>query len=927
MLATSRACRVVTVFALLLAALVMETPVSGPNVITASAPPGGAPPAGSGTMRSSAMLRVLDGNTIITWINGKQVAVRFAGIDVAPYTTPCGAAATGLLWKLTKGGELTLEEDSARAFDSQGLRLYHALAKDGHAISQELVRAGVAKVNGKAEARHLFAADEAQARTAQRGCLWNTHNPTAGVVDTARIEAAMGVDTGFRAAPAAPTPQVAPVRASTVLPNGFSVQTVATGIDQPTGFAFAPDGRIFILGKHGFVWIFKNGALLPTPLIDISAIVNDYGDRGLLGIAVDSQFSTNHSIYLLYTYENDSTNPIGIKTARLSRYTVTGDIADPASQQAILGSVVGDATHPSCDNFPRADCLVSDNISHSIGSVRFASDGTLFVSVGDAASFNVVDDESLRTQNLDVLAGKVLHITTTGLGVPGNPFYGDAHANRSKVWAYGFRNPFRFTLRPGTDMPYVGDVGWDTWEEINVATKGGNFGWPCYEGNYQQSGFAPKQTCKDLYSQGTGAVKFGLVAYDHLGGVLPVSTAVIGGAFYTGTNYPVQYRGTYFYGDVRPFMRTLQVDGNNALTSGPTDFSPNADLPTDIQMGPDGNLYVCAIYAGELRKIVYDANAPTVQVAADHQSGPSPLTVQFSSAGSNDPRHGTLSYSWDFGDGSPLSTDANPVHMFNLGCGGTIVVTACKYVTSLTVTSSVSGASSTGGIAIGVGGAPRPTITAPDASLMYKVGDVITFSGGADDDQDGPIPPSGLSWQVIIHHCPGTCHTHYLLQRSGVASGSFTIPDHGDNSYFEIILTATNSSAVTATTAVSLHPQTVHVTFQTSPPGRQLIYDGGVTYTTPHTFDSVIGSQHTITAPTSPGGLPFVSWSDGGAAQHNITIGTSDVTYTATYSLPAPMPGSRSPASVSATPPAPLPASRPPSSIALTPPAPLPPSR
>ena len=482
--AMSRVCRVISAFILLLAALLTAIPVSGPDVIMASAVPGGAPPVGSGTMRSSAEVRVLDGNTIITWINGKQTAVRFAGIDVAPYTTPCGAAATKQLWKLTKGGELTLEEDNALAFDAQGLRVYHALARDGRAISQELVKAGVAKVNGKAEGRHLFTADEAQARTTQQGCLWSHGSPTAGTVDTARIEVAMGLDNGFRAAPAAPTASDASPLSSSVLPTGFSVQTVAAGIDQPTGFAFAPDGRIFILAKHGLVWVVKNGVLLPTPLIDLHTSVNDYGDHGLLGIAVDPTFAINGFLYLLYTAENDLTNPTGPKTARLARYTVTGDVADPVTQQVLLGTALNDATHPSCENLASsADCIPTDDISHSIGSVRFASDGTLFVSTGDGASFNFVDDRALRSQNIDSLAGKMLHITKTGQGITTNPFAdNDLSHNRSKVWAYGFRNPFRFTLRPGTDVPYVGDVGWDTWEEINVATRGGNFGWPCYEG-------------------------------------------------------------------------------------------------------------------------------------------------------------------------------------------------------------------------------------------------------------------------------------------------------------------------------------------------------------------------------------------------------------------------------------------------------------
>ncbi|MDQ6907407.1 MAG: PQQ-dependent sugar dehydrogenase, partial [Chloroflexota bacterium] len=864
--------------------------------------------AGSGTMQSSAAVRVLDGNTIITWIDGKQVAVRFADIDVAPYTTPCGGAATKQLWKLVAGGELSLEEDSALAFDANGLRLYYARTRDGRAIGQELVRAGVARINGKADSRHRFATDEAQARDAQRGCLWDTSRPTTDVVHTA------------------PPSQGAVAPAATVLPTGFSTQVVAAGIDQPTGFAFAPDGRIFITAKHGLVWVVKGGTVLPTPLIDINTIVNDYGDRGLLGIAVDPNFATTSPyIYLLHTYENNPADPTGKKTARLARYTVNGDVASPASAQTILGTVVGDAAHPSCNDFAiGADCIVSDNLSHSIGSVRFASDGTLFVSMGDGASFNFADDDALRVQNLDSLAGKVLHITTAGKGIATNVFSdGNLSHNRSKVWAYGFRNPFRFTLRPGTNVPYLGDVGWDTWEEVNVATSGGNFGWPCYEGAAQQAAYAPKPGCKSLYAKGAGAVKFGLVTYGHALGSFPVSTAVIGGAFYTGTTYPAQYRGAYIYGDVQQFMRSLTVDSNDALVSGPADFSPNADIPTDIQMGPDGNLYVCAIFAGELRRIVYSATAPAAQISVDRQSGPPPLTVNFSSAGSADPQGGTLSYSWDFGDGSTPSPEANPSHIYELTCGSA----ACKYVATLTVTSSVSGANGSVGVTIGVGQPPVATITAPGPSLTYKVGDTIAFSGSATDSLDGDVPPSDLSWQVIVHHCPGNCHTHFLLRRSGVAADSFTIPDHGDNSYFEIILTATNSAGVPNSNSVSLHPQTARVTLQTSPTGLPIVYDGGVTYTTPHTFDSVVGSRHTITAPASSDSTSFVSWSDGGAAQHDITIGASAATYTATYDRPGPIPGLRATVPVSLTPPAPIPGSRSTVPVSLTPPVPIPPHR
>jgi len=147
----------------------------------------------------------------------------------------------------------------------------------------------------------------------------------------------------------------------------------------------------------------------------------------------------------------------------------------------------------SCNDFPiGADCIPSDSASHSVGNIRFAPDGTLFVTTGDGARFDDVDPDALRAQNLDSLAGKVMRITRLGQGVPSNPFWnGAAGANRSKVWAYGLRNPYRFNLRPGTGTPYLGDVGWASYEEINVASAGANLGWPCFEGSLRKAGYAP----------------------------------------------------------------------------------------------------------------------------------------------------------------------------------------------------------------------------------------------------------------------------------------------------------------------------------------------------------------------------------------------------------------------------------------------------
>src|SRR5262249_8511150 len=189
---------------------------------------------------------------------------------------------------------------------------------------------------------------------------------------------------------------------------------------------------------------------------------------------------------------------------------------------------------------------------------------------------------------------------------------------------------------------------------------------------------------------------------------------------------------------------------------------------------------------------------------------------QFSSAGTNDPNGRPLTYSWNFGDGTS-STAASPAHTYT---------TAGVYNATLTVTNNVPvSASQTVTVTAG-SQPPTATITSTSASLLYKVGDVITFSGTATDFDGSIIPPSSMTWQVIVHHCPGgSCHLHFLETVTG-NSGSFTIPDHGDDVYLELQLTATNAMGLTTTQSVSIHPQNVTLTFDTVPTGLQVVYDG-----------------------------------------------------------------------------------------------------
>ncbi|MGB2696094.1 MAG: PQQ-dependent sugar dehydrogenase [Dehalococcoidia bacterium] len=373
------------------------------------------------------------------------------------------------------------------------------------------------------------------------------------------------------------------------------------GLDQPTAFAFAPDGRIFIAGKRGDVRIARDGVLLPTPFIQLAA--DTFAQRGLLGLALDPNFETNGYVYLYYTLERQGANPKGPRTARLVRVTAGGDIAAAGSEMVLLGSVVGDSSRPSCADLPVGnDCLPADGCCHVGGGLRFASDGTLFVATGDGAS---TIERRFRSQNLDSLAGKMLRINPDGSAPRDNPYFtGDPAANRSKVWAYGLREPFRFGLQPGTDLPFIGDVGSLFWEEINIAYPGVNFGWPCYEGQGRSYGAEQYPICQALFQQAPGAVAPPLHTY------ATTFHAVIGGDF--ALAYPDPYAGAYFFGDwAQASISYLTVDDDNNLKDVQK-FATDTGGPVAMNTGPDGEIYYLAWETGELRHIrPVDTSPPT----------------------------------------------------------------------------------------------------------------------------------------------------------------------------------------------------------------------------------------------------------------------------------------------------------------------------
>jgi PKD repeat protein len=260
-------------------------------------------------------------------------------------------------------------------------------------------------------------------------------------------------------------------------------------------------------------------------------------------------------------------------------------------------------------------------------------------------------------------------------------------------------------------------------------------------------------------------------------------------------------------------------------------------------------------------------------------TGVAPLTVNFDGSGSSDPDDLTLSYAWDLdADGAfDDSTATQPTYTYTA---------SGSYNASLRVTDS-QGASDTDSVTITVGNtAPTALIDTPAAGTTWRVGDTISFTGHATDAQDGTLPASALSWQLILQHCPSNCHTHLIQDFVGVAGGSFTAPDHEYPAHLELRLTATDSGGLTNTTSLQLDPQTVTLTFQTIPGGLRLAVNGSEAKAS-FTRTVIIGSSNTVSAltPQMKNGktYAFVSWSDGGAQTHSIVAPATATTYTARF--------------------------------------------
>jgi glucose/arabinose dehydrogenase/PKD repeat protein len=720
------------------------------------------------------------------------------------------------------------------------------------------------------------------------------------------------------------------------LPTGFQEEIVIAGLTEPTALRFSPDGRVFVAEKSGVIKVFDNlSDSTPTVFADLRTEVHNFWDRGLLDVALAPGFPSNPWVYVLYTFDagiggtaprwgsvggtsDGCPTPPGptddgcVVAGRVSRLQASGDVAAGSEQILVEGW---------CQQYP----------SHSIGSLAFGADGALYVSGGDGASFNFVDygqdgapvnpcgdppggvggsmsppaaeGGALRSQDVRTMSdpaglnGAILRVDpTTGAGLPDNPMASSSDPNARRIVGYGLRNPFRITTRPGTNEVWIGDVGWNDWEEIDrlvspAAAPVDNFGWPCYEGDGRQAAYdaADLSICENLFAAGSSAVVAPYFRYHHNELVVPNDVCPKGGssvagtsfAFSSGGSYPAEYRGALFFADYTRRCIWAIPTGANGLPdiSKRRTFVGGAAQPVDLQIGPGGDLFYVDL-GGTIRRIRYfSQNQPPIAVAtANPTNGAAPLTVTFDGTASNDPDGDALTYAWDLDGDGAFDDAAAATTSYTYTQPG--MRTATLRVTD------PSGASGTASVTISVGNTP-PTavIDTPTAGTTWKVGDLIAFSGHATDQQDGTLGPSALTWSLVMEHCPSTCHEHPLQTFSGTASGSFVAPDHEYPSYLELRLTATDSGGLTSTTSVRLDPKTVDLTFGSSPAGLTLAV-GSTSQPTPFTRTAILGSTLSVSAPSpqASGGTAyeFVGWSDGGAQTHNI-VANASASYGATY--------------------------------------------
>lgn len=392
--------------------------------------------------------------------------------------------------------------------------------------------------------------------------------------------------------------------------QGIKLISLANGFIKPLDIVNIGDERLFVVSQPGVIYLMDTlGNKNPTPFLDINdSVINSGNERGLLGLAFHPNYAQNGYFYVNYI-GNDG-------NSRISRFQVSTDpnVADKSSEQILLN-----VTQPYTN--------------HNGGCLKFGPDGYLYAGFGDGGSGG---DPQANAQNPKKMLGKMLRLDVDNGSPysipPDNPFINNSDT-LPEIWTLGWRNPWRFSFDKLTGDLWVGDVGQDTWEEIDMepaGSKGGkNYGWRCYEGNavFNPANCGPKES-----------YVFPVWAFDQNSG----DCSVTGGYVYRGSRYPGLY-GKYIYLDYCSCkIHALYKDNTGNYTDKLLADLTNQDYSGFGQDG-NGELYVAGLSTGNIFKLTmncdtFDTQATFIYPCTDSASGSIALTTS-----------GDISYQWSNG--------------------------------------------------------------------------------------------------------------------------------------------------------------------------------------------------------------------------------------------------------------------------------------
>lgn len=584
----------------------------------------------------------------------------------------------------------------------------------------------------------------------------------------------------------------APAPAST-LPDGFVDEHVGTVL-VPTSLAALPDGQLLVTQKNGFVRLIgADGQLRSQTVLSVySRFCND-AERGLLGVAVDPNFSVNRFFYVYWTLRRSGGcgNPnFNGPVNRVTRHVLGSDgVAVPSSEYVVL------------------DGIPSKLGIHNAGDLEFGRDGFLYVSVGDGGCHwsdgSKCADANYAARERHTLLGKVLRVTRDGTPAPGNPSggvscrLGSAQSGQVCAEAYlrGLRNPFRFAFDPnasGTRF-FVNDVGSRTWEEVNEAVAGSDYGWNLREG-----------PCAIGSSTNCAATSYRnpIHAYNHSTGC----SSITGGAFVPNDLWPAPYAGSYLFAD---FVcgKVFRRDPGGAVSTFATDLGPVTHLrfaPT-----PEGGralYYVGFENDGVIRRIrhvgaVNRRPDARLEVRATGTS----LDVEFDASASSDPDGDPVTYVLDPGDGSGPVERSTPTTTHTYAQRGV-------YTATLVVKDDEGLASQPATRQVVVGDQPPAIeVLSPTPLHRFRVGEQVQLKVRAIDPEDGELPDSAVRMFVERAHAT---HRHPWREEETGTQQVVTAPPPEDlyattNSHLVVTVAATDSSGQTTVREFPVMPNDV----------------------------------------------------------------------------------------------------------------------